>query len=444
MRRTLDSLVNNEIRTGFAGYTPESVARLLEIFGNPHRGPACAHIAGTNGKGSTAHYLHAMLSAAGYRTGLYTSPHLLVINERIRIGSGMISGGDLERLTAELFEALDADPGLSPTWFDALTLIAFRYFHERDVDFAVIETGLGGRLDSTNVVTPLVSVITSVGLDHTHVLGSTIAEIAREKAGIVKPGVPVVTACRGGALEIIGNAARRHSSPLYIIDKDFSVNVQERGPSGQRFDYVFNGGRSAGARSITLGNLFIPQAPTVQVTNAALAVTAAALMTGDGPVPGDAVREGLSGAVIPGRFERLLDSPTLIFDPAHNPEALAAVLDTAAGTDSRGERAAVVHFMADKDVDAMLGLIQNKLTKRIFYCTLRGSRSWVPDSTRTGNGGMISIAGSEELAAALRSLGDDALVLFTGSFRLYETALEVAEILKGKGNHRGAEAQRKD
>lgn len=438
--RTLDALVDNERMTAFAGYSPESVTRLLDLCGNPHRALACAHIAGTNGKGSTAHYLHAILTAAGYRTGLYTSPHLLRINERIRIGGVEISDADLARYTAELFDLMEGRPDLTPTWFDALTFIAFRYFRERGVDFAVIETGLGGRLDSTNVVSPLVSVITSVGLDHTHILGTAIPEIAREKAGIVKPGVPVVTACGGEALEVIADAARHHSSPLHVYGKDFFTVAGERGPAGRRFDYAFDGGMTAAGTlvpSIAINDIAIPQTLPVQEANAAMAITAAELMTADDPLPENAVRRALRDIAIPGRFERLLEKPLIYFDPAHNPAALEELLDALGGTDRGGGRAAVVHFMADKDVSGMLRIIQNKLTNRIFYVISGGSRSWAPDPETAGKGGMILSAGGAELAAALRALGDDTLILFTGSFRLYETALLVTELLKV--NHRGTE-----
>ncbi|HPA72604.1 MAG TPA: Mur ligase family protein [Spirochaetota bacterium] len=432
--RTLDSLVDNEQRTGFAGYTPENITRLLELSGNPHRALACAHIAGTNGKGSTAHYLHAMLSAAGFRAGLYTSPHLVRVNERIRVGGEEIPDDDLARHTEGLFDMLEGNPDIAPTWFDALTFIAFRHFHERRVDFAVIETGLGGRLDSTNVVTPLVSIITSVGLDHTHLLGGTVREIAHEKAGIVKPGIPVVTACGGEALDVIEKTAGTLSSPLLVAGREFSAGAREAAPGGQRFDYAFSGARDAARPQIILKNLFIPQAPPVQATNAALAVTAALLMRNGTALPDRAIRDGLRGTSIPGRFELLLEKPAVYFDPAHNPAALTALLDMPVIRDFPGGRAAVVHFMADKDIDGMLALIQNQLTRRIFYVTSGTGRSWSPDTATTGKKGLIPVAGARELAAALRALGDDTVVLFTGSFRLYEIAREVAGLLKEKDN----------
>jgi len=435
-QKTLDFLFSQlpaYHRIGKAAYRNDlgNTLALDDYLGHPHRSFRSIHIAGTNGKGSVSHMTASVLMEAGFRTGLYTSPHLTDFRERIKVNGKMITKTYVNSFVARHRKIIDS---VKPSFFEMTVAMAFEYFASSAVEVAVIEVGLGGRLDSTNVVTPLVSIITSVGLDHTHLLGGTVREIAHEKAGIVKPGIPVVTACGGEALDVIEKTAGTLSSPLLVAGREFSAGAREAAPGGQRFDYAFSGARDAARPQIILKNLFIPQAPPVQATNAALAVTAALLMRNGTALPDRAIRDGLRGTSIPGRFELLLEKPAVYFDPAHNPAALTALLDMPVIRDFPGGRAAVVHFMADKDIDGMLALIQNQLTRRIFYVTSGTGRSWSPDTATTGKKGLIPVAGARELAAALRALGDDTVVLFTGSFRLYEIAREVAGLLKEKDN----------
>ncbi len=431
-RRSLDSLIDNENRAVFGDYSPEHIAALLEIFGNPHRALSCVHIAGTNGKGSTAHYLHSILTAAGKKTGLYTSPHLETLRERVRIGDAMISEDELDRLSGELFDALESRSGLRPTWFDALTLIAFRYFHEKNVEYAVIETGLGGRLDSTNVIMPLVSIITSVGLDHMAVLGNSITEIAREKSGIIKPGITVVTACRGEALKVVEAAAMERSAPLLIEGRDFSTRDRGTTAAGRRrFDFEIE---APGAAPLIIPDMEIPQTLPVQRTNASLALAAAHLLLSKAVPPPEAVfRKGVGRASIPGRFEKLANAPKVYFDPAHNPDALEGVIDHLRREHPGARISAVLHFMADKDVKAMLGLLQNKLTDSIYYVKIPGVRDYVHETGNEGGAAMKAVESSHALARELAAVGTIDVVLFTGSFRLYGTAKETVRLLRSPG-----------
>ncbi|MFO0717429.1 MAG: Mur ligase family protein [Nitrospira sp.] len=200
----------------------ETIRALLARVGDPHRGYPVVHIGGTNGKGSTAAMTASMLQAAGHRVGLYTSPHLVDFRERIRVDGVMIPEARVSALVEVLREA--AAPDLAPTFFEFTTALACRYFAECRVDVAVLEVGLGGRFDATNVVTPLASAITSIGLDHEAYLGSTIEAIAFEKAGIVKPGAPVVLGRMDApARQVIEERASHEGAPLYSLDRRVSL-----------------------------------------------------------------------------------------------------------------------------------------------------------------------------------------------------------------------------
>lgn len=236
IEKRLEPLIDNE-KTGhvsFVNYSLKDIKYLLKHFGNPHKRTKMIHIAGTNGKGSVAYMLNSILIASDLRVGLYTSPHLDRINERIKVNNKEISNQVLHRYTDELMDILDKKPDLRPTYFDALTLFAFRYYDEQDVDIAVIETGLGGRLDSTNVISPLISVITDISIDHKNVLGNTIREIASEKSGIIKKKKPVITSNSNRvALEEITNTAKECSSELFILNRDFRIkNIKSQNKNG--------------------------------------------------------------------------------------------------------------------------------------------------------------------------------------------------------------------
>src|SRR5271163_3346271 len=197
----------------------ENTFRLAAAIGNPHHNLRFIHVAGTNGKGSTCAMMESIYRAAGLRVGLFTSPHLVSFAERIQVGRELISHEDVARLTEEIRGVIDALNAESPpTFFEVVTVMALKYFAEQKCDLVVWETGLGGRLDATNIVTPLASVITNVQLDHQQWLGQTIPEIAVEKAGIIKPGVPVITTAEEPALSVISKVASEKGAPLIVAD----------------------------------------------------------------------------------------------------------------------------------------------------------------------------------------------------------------------------------
>ena len=295
---------------------------LLEQLGNPQRAMRAMHVAGTKGKGSTTAMIESVLRAAGYHTGMYTSPHLHTFRERIRVDGQLIPEEDVARLVERLAPPLATRPEV--TVFEIITALAMCYFADRQTELEVFEVGMGGRLDATNVLRPLVSVITSISLDHVKVLGDTVEAIAREKAGIVKPGVPVVTAPQQtGAMQVIREAADRCNAPLVVVGQDWCWRSLRADLGAQRFA-VFRQGHEADPE---YPELSIPLLGVYQLENACTVVAAIEVLRGIGlPIGAQAVREGLATVRWPGRLEVLGQRPLVVVDGAHNPYSVERML----------------------------------------------------------------------------------------------------------------------
>lgn len=330
----------------------ETTRALLQALGDPHQGLPCIHVAGTNGKGSVCAILESVLRAAGLRTGLYISPHLVRFNERFQVAGRPIDDDVLYRLLVDVEACADrlAPPpeGHPPTFFEFTTAAAFRYFAQCGVDIAVIETGLGGRLDSTNVVDPLTAVITNIGIDHIAYLGTDVAQIAREKAGIIKPGRPVVCGTmRDDALAEIRAVARMVHAPLVRADECVSIRRLGVSWEGQRLEIETPG--------LRYPRLQFPLLGPRQLANLAVALAAIETLSATGAlaVGADAVREGLRNVRWPGRGQVLHPgNPLVLLDVAHNADgaaALRALLDDLA---PKRPVAVVAGFSADKDPHA--------------------------------------------------------------------------------------------
>lgn len=301
----------------------ENITLLERALGHPLGAYPSVHIAGTNGKGSTAAFLESILRQAGLRTGLYTSPHLERINERIRVDGAEIPDLDfadvfteVQRLTEELLA--EARLRAHPTYFECVTAMAFEYFARQRVELAVLEVGLGGRLDATNIVTPAVSVITRIDFDHEGFLGHSLAEIAGEKAGILKPRVPVILAPqRPEVRQVLVDRAGELECPVV----ETSAAYRMEGVSARQGFFSGRVVASSGSWSLDVQ----PALPgRFQLENALNAVAAARLLAGDHPEISDlAIREGLAGARWPGRLEKLQEHPDVYLDGAHNPAAAA-------------------------------------------------------------------------------------------------------------------------
>ena len=301
-------------------YKLERMDQALALIGDPHKKLRAVHIAGTKGKGSVAAMIDACLRAAGYRCGLYTKPHLVALTERTRIDGAAIPAARMLTYIERLRDVFEG-AGLALTFFEFTVALMFLYFAEAQVDLAVIETGLGGRLDSTNVVTPILSVITPIGFDHMDRLGYTIRAIAAEKGGIIKPGVPVVIGTRDTEARLtLTDIAAQRRSPAFMLDREFAY--RSHAPA-HRLDYAGLG--------LTLEQLDLSLAGPFQHENAAIAVAALEGLRAQGiKVSPEAIRKGLREVYWPGRFDVVARRPLVILDCAHNELAIQALLETIA------------------------------------------------------------------------------------------------------------------
>jgi len=405
-------------------FSLDRMRKILEALGSPDRRLKSVHVAGTKGKGSTAAMVHALALGCGLRAGLYTSPHLVDIRERIRVGAEDLSAEALRRRIAAAQPHVDRlrAEGDPPTFFEIFTALAFAHFAEAGVDLVAAEVGLGGRLDATNVLVPEVSVITAVSIDHTLQLGSTVRAIASEKAGIVKPGVPVVSQPQAPeALEEIEAACRKAGSPLVLVGRDVAWRwepVSERGRMGGRLSV-----RTPGA---TYGDIFLPLMGEHQALNAAAAVAAAERA---GPLAGrltpDAVRRALAGVRWPGRMELLPGRPEILLDGAHNRASLERLMDGLA-RHFPGRRTAIVFASAaDKDIDGMLAVLAERAGGvPIVFTRTANPRAADPADlaaryARSGGRKSETAAGVRAaLTAAARHVRVDGLMVVCGSLYL--------------------------
>lgn len=329
---------------------------LMTALGNPESKYHSIHIAGTKGKGSVAVYCSFALHAEGYRVGLYTSPHLHDYAERIQINGEPISHEELIALVEQIKPVIEGIPKI--TTFEITTAIALLYFANKKVDVAVIEVGLGGRLDATNIVNPAVSVITSLSYDHTYVLGNTLPEIAGEKAGIIKPGIPVVVSPQEDeALLVIENIALERSSPLVIVGLDYEFKALDHSLEGQTllvgpvdtFPADVDDGYLVESKYNEPAQLFIPLLGHHQVENAATAYTALKVFSEYAlPINGKAIREGFAKTIWPGRFEVLNRNPLLIVDSAHNRDSIKKL------------RLAIEDYFPGKEIILLFGASEDK------------------------------------------------------------------------------------
>jgi dihydrofolate synthase/folylpolyglutamate synthase len=351
----LEGLLNVEKRPDwpYARFGLDPVRRLLGLLGDPHEGLAVVHVAGSKDKGSTVLLLEALLRAASLRVGTYTSPHLERWTERVRLDGRETDGARLaaalETVRPHVESLRSEDPKQAPTFFDALTAAALVCFRQAGVDCALLEVGLGGRLDSTNVVVPRVSCITSIELEHTDRLGGTLAEIAFEKAGVVKPGVPLVAGdLPEEAREVVEERARLCGAPVAWAGRDFRSRVLEAGPDGQRVHFV-DGDLELETRLPLLG----PH----QAGNAALALACARRAGGlVGAGLAEAARSGWSRVELPGRLEVLGRSPLVLVDAAHTAASARALAEVLRALSSRPVHL-VLSVSAGKQLAAILAAL---------------------------------------------------------------------------------------
>jgi dihydrofolate synthase / folylpolyglutamate synthase len=338
----------------------ENTQKLLALVGNPQKKFRSIHIAGTNGKGSVSSMSASILRAYGFRTGLFTSPHLINFTERIKVDNLEISESDVVALTEEISSIMAAaDERLNPTFFEFVTAMAFIHFERSGVEWAVIETGMGGRLDATNILIPEVSVITTISYDHWEFLGRTLGEISAEKAGIIKAGVPVISAPQcDEAAAVISRTATENSSALSVYGMDFCSSIISSNLHGSRFDYIDNSLLSGPVRDI-----FVPLAGEYQVMNASLAIRAVNTALNipeakEGIAEGELIRKGIASTRLRGRLEIISAEPPIIIDAAHNAGAAAELAQF------------IRKYLKDRRIILVLGIMADKDIKGIFEALL--------------------------------------------------------------------------
>jgi len=304
-------LMYTEARGATGRFGFDHFKKAMDALGNPQFDIPCVHIAGTNGKGSTTNYLRSILQSAGYKVGSFTSPHLIVHNDRIRINDVNITDETLLEYGNRFYDFIEAN---NLSMFEIDTMFAVTYFKEQKVDIALYEVGLGGRLDATNIVTPMLSIITTIGFDHMELLGNTLKLIAGEKAGIIKPNVPLLTAePKKGCLDVFEEFCERNNSPMIRLSKIRRLESKEG------LSYKYQG------LKIHLDTMAL-----YQITNSATALEAALFLRYKGyAITDEAILNGLESAHWKGRFEKVSDDPFIILDGAHNAHGIAALKESA-------------------------------------------------------------------------------------------------------------------
>lgn len=434
-RDTIDylySLQKHGIKLGL-----ENTLTLLSILGNPQDSFKSIHVAGTNGKGSTSAMIASVLRAAGFKVGLFTSPHMVSFTERIKVDDVEIEEKEVVELTSEIREVIEKEQKASlaptpplgnggsgvgehsflPTFFEFVTATGFLYFKRKGVEWAVVETGMGGRLDATNVLTPVVSVVTNISYDHSEFLGETLRKISAEKAGIIKGGVPVVSSSqKPDAMEVIVRKAADQGARLFVCGKEFTSYPGNIDMYGATFDYE---GKER------LDDMHIPLSGMHQIENASVAIKAMELVAEKESIPTHFIREGLARTQWQGRLELIKGASCngdFLVDGAHNPSASVALADslTRYFLPFYGKVILVIGVMGDKDVEGIIKPLL-PLASELIFSAPAYERAASPEKLAdyAGNLGFSSTVAKtikDAIGVAVRMASEKTLVVITGSF----------------------------
>lgn len=400
----LSSFINNEKTQKFDSYELSHIRKISSLLGNPENSFKSFHIAGTNGKGSTSEHIHSLLSSCGLKPGLYTSPHLMRINERIRISSDISD----EDLLSVIEEIITHPESAEATYFDILTLSAFLYFKRKSISYAVIECGLGGRLDSTNIIIPLAGIITTISKDHTHILGNSIEQITHEKSGIIKKNIPVITGLLPeSAAEIIRQTALRNNSPLFRYGYEFiAENIRE--DDCVSFDFKSD--------ALNVKDIKISNHNPVQCINMSIAIQSC--ISAGINLNEEIIKKSGKNFNIRGRFETLCRNPEIIFDAAHNEESIYALKKILSADKSKRIKI-FLSIMKDKDYNSIFDIL-NSFANETVLVNLDDERALLTD-------GAVSSGDKEKIALMI---DPEAVNVFTGTFRIYSLACEISSSLR--------------
>ncbi|MEY9970138.1 dihydrofolate synthase/folylpolyglutamate synthase [Lysinibacillus sp. RC46] len=398
---------------------------VLVLLNNPQDRLRAIHLAGSNGKGSTVNALREMLQHAGYKVGAFTSPHLERVNERMTINGNQISDEQFLHYMNKIAEIIETHyEGDFPSFFEVVTLIMFQHFADEEVDIALIETGLGGRLDATNVITPLISIITTISLEHTAFLGDTLAKVAFEKAGIIKENIPVVVGVKSEeALTVIEEVANERHAPCLVLGKDFTVENIEQGTNIQHFNY-----RKANVEMVAVP---LKMAGPHQINNASLAITAILTLRENEAIDisDESIRQALAKAQWAGRFEQLPDN--IILDGAHNSEGTAALIQTLKTVYPRQNYRFIYAALSDKDHAKSIALMDSIATS-IAFTQIELPNAMPADqlaALSTNTNKMYNANCREMVQTMLHQRNDEDVIVITGS--LYFIA-EIRQWLQGE------------
>jgi dihydrofolate synthase/folylpolyglutamate synthase len=401
------------------------ISRILAALGNPHKKFRAAHVAGTKGKGSTVTMLAEMVRACGIKTGVYTSPHLLNVRERIMVDGHMISESAFAKAVSAVAGVMNKAKVASPTYFEVLTAAAFKHFADTGVELAVVETGLGGRLDATNVVIPDVVGLTSISFDHVAQLGNSLEAIAREKSGIIKKGVPVVSAPqRDSVKQVFIEAAERQSAPLRFSDENVDFSY--------RFEFSRAAGRHARICLTTENSKFehvqVPLLGEHQAVNCTLALNMLDVLKTRGyEIDDQRAVGGLDKVNLPGRMQMINENPRILIDGAHNAASIDALMRAIGQNVTYDSMVVIFACHRDKDISGMIKRLQLGADKMIFTST-GTPRSAEPAELAAQymeiSGKMTQVADTldDAVQIALRAVSREDIICITGSFYLIAQA----------------------
>ncbi|GIN86943.1 bifunctional folylpolyglutamate synthase/dihydrofolate synthase [Heyndrickxia sporothermodurans] len=359
------SWINSRLRFGIKPGL-ERMNWIMGKLGSPEKKLKVIHIGGTNGKGSTVTYLRSILNENGYKVGTFTSPYIETFNERISVNGLPISNEEIIQLVTIIkpfVEEIETTELGAMTEFEVITVMAIYYFaNVNPMDITIFEVGLGGRLDSTNILTPILSVITNIGMDHVNILGNTVEEIAFEKAGIIKQEIPVITGAKQKrALEVIINKAKEMDSKLFISGTNFNTDEIKTLDRGEQFSFV--------SSSVIYRNLTISMLGKHQIENASLAIQAANFLE----IDEESLRSGLMKAFWPGRMEIINEKPVVLLDGAHNPEGVASLIKTLDDHFPKQRKKIIFAALRDKDLKNMLKPLKS-LEADIYFTQFQSPR----------------------------------------------------------------------
>jgi dihydrofolate synthase/folylpolyglutamate synthase len=426
----LNTFVNYEQIPGVSyaqpGYTLRHVEELLNRMGNPQLSARTVHVSGTKGKGSVAAMIAQVLSTSGYKTGLYTSPHLLNLRERIQVNGDLISEDEFAAVMTQIkpfIESMKRDAAFRQlTYFETLTALAFAYFHKKRLDFQVLEVGLGGRLDTTNVVTnPVVCIVTSISLDHTQILGNTLQEIAREEAGIIKHGCWVVLSPQPDeAASVINDICREKEAKVIQVDRD--VTWHKLGGDLNHQSLIIKG-------RLTSYQVSIPLLGDFQLENASVATAASEILASAGfGISTDDIVQGLAQVNWPGRFQILQQHPTVVIDGAHNVASIKRLVHNIKAYFANKQVFLVFGVSCDKDIPGIIDELVS-LSPRVIVTQTSHSRATPPSTlatefARRGIEPEIRESVAEALCRALCQAQTTDVICVTGSLFVVAEALD--------------------